>query len=225
MGDHVREPELGGEAQLVCDEMAKRARQNVEELVQRLEREGYRFHQNDDDETPLNPHCPPTARAPDFAVWLENQFTRVPMTLLSWVRIVGDVWLVGTHPEWKDSASGDPLVIELEGSLHPDYGPIQDHFVASHDEWVEWKAENPDAGPFVLPVSPDHLHKANTSGGSPYGFILPDGCADGLFVDEVAMPFVSYLNWVFGHGGFPRDIEGTEQWRVRRTLAKDLLPL
>jgi hypothetical protein len=41
------------------------------------------------------------------------------MTLLSWVRLVGDVWLVGTHPQWAESASADPLVIEAEGSRYP----------------------------------------------------------------------------------------------------------
>jgi hypothetical protein len=42
-------------------------------------------------------------------------------------------------------------------------------------------------------VAPDRLHKQNVSGGPPYGFILPDGCADGLFTAEVILPFVSYL--------------------------------
>jgi hypothetical protein len=41
------------------------------------------------------------------------------MTLLSWIRLVGDVWLVGTHPEWPESSSADPLVIEVEGARHP----------------------------------------------------------------------------------------------------------
>jgi hypothetical protein len=41
------------------------------------------------------------------------------MTFLSWVRLVGDVWLVGTHPQRAASASADPLVIEAEGSRYP----------------------------------------------------------------------------------------------------------
>jgi hypothetical protein len=39
------------------------------------------------------------------------------MAVLSWIRIVGDVWLVGTHPQWPESADANPLVIEIEGSL------------------------------------------------------------------------------------------------------------
>jgi hypothetical protein len=70
--------------------------------------------------------------------------------------------------------------------------------------WRRQAARNPErAGLFVLPLSPDRVHKENVSGGAPYGFILPDGCADGLFAGETTMPFVSYLNHVFSHGGFP----------------------
>ncbi len=90
LGAAVREPEIRAEAQLVCDEMAVRARHNIEVIVERLTQE-------------------------------------VPLTLLSWVRLVGDVWLVGTHPEWPTSASADPLVIQVEGSHHPEW-PIQDYF-------------------------------------------------------------------------------------------------
>ena len=50
------------------------------------------------------------------------------MTLLSWVRIVGDVWLVGTHPQWSSSASTDPLVIEIEGYRYPGEPSIRDYF-------------------------------------------------------------------------------------------------
>jgi hypothetical protein len=63
------------------------------------------------------------------------------------------------------------------------------------------------------------------SGGPPYGIIVPDACADGLFAGETTMPFVAYLNWVFRHGGFPWPTSGENQWRVKQALAKDLLPL
>src|SRR5688500_8027807 len=118
LGSAVRASDWAHEAQLVCDEMARRARHNVELIVDRLSSDGYRFHTNDDAQTPVQPHIPPSAAATAHADWLEQRFTTVPMTLLSWVRIVGDVWLVGTHPEWSSSARADPLVIELEGSRY-----------------------------------------------------------------------------------------------------------
>ncbi len=120
LGVGIRDSGFAAEAQLVCDEMAGRARRNVDVIVERLSDAGYRFHTNDDAQEPVVPHVPPTADAPMLAAWLEEQFGAVPMTLLSWLRIVGDVWLVGTHPEWLTTASADPLVIEIEGSRYSD---------------------------------------------------------------------------------------------------------
>jgi hypothetical protein len=225
MGAAVREGDLGVEAQEVCDEMARRARHNIEIIVERLAEQGYRFHTNDDHQEPVVPTHPPGADAPRLVAWLQANFDAVPMTLLSWVRLVGDVWLVGTHPRWPESASADPLVIEAEGARYPGES-FEDHFedpLLAHREMSSSGVD--DADPFVLALAPDHLHKDNVSGGPPYGILLPDGCADGLFVTETTMPFVSYLNWVFHNGGFPRPTESPQQWKVRRSLAEDLLSL
>jgi hypothetical protein len=212
------------EALLVCDEMARRARRNIEVLVERLERQGYRFHLNDDDETPADPFLPAGAAASEQAGWLQDTFGAVPMTLLSWLTSVGDVWLVGSHPHWPGATAADPLVVELEGSRYP-ASPIRAYFA---DEWEMWqRAKNErvdEIGLFVLPMSPDRLHKDNTSGGPPFGVVLPDGCVDGLWVGDTTMPFVSYLNSVFSNGGFPGPYsEGA--WPVRRALAEGLLQL
>lgn len=220
LGRSVRESEWADEAQQVCDEMARRARRNIELIVERLSDEGYRFHLNNDEETPIQPHIPPTPQAAAHADFLEERFGEVPMTLLSWVRIVGDVWLVGTHPQWTTSSAADPLVIQVEGTHHPD-GSMREYI---DEQWTDWR-EDPGAGVFVLPLAPDLFHKANVSGGGPYGMVLPDGCVDGLFAWETTMPFVSYLNWLFRNGGFPWPSGERSQWRVRHRLVKDLLPL
>ena len=222
LGSGIRGSEWAAEAQLVCDEMARRARHNVELLVERLSADGYRFHANDDDRTPVPPHVPPTPDAAAHADWLVHRFGAVPMTLLSWTRIVGDVWLVGTHPEWPASAAADPLVVEVEGARDPEE-PIREYF---DDEWSAWQEQRAEdaaaAGPFVLPLAPDRFHKDNTSGGGPYGIVLPDGGVDGVFAWETTIPFVAYLNRVFGDGGFPGP---SDERAVRHRLAKDLLPL
>ena len=96
------------------------------------------------------------------------------------------------------------------------------YFEEELESWHEWPG---DDRMFVLPVAPDRLHKDNVSGGPPYGFILPDGCADGLFIGETTMPFVSYLNWVFRNGGFPWPTFPDNHWQLKKALAKDLLPL
>ncbi|GIJ50957.1 hypothetical protein Val02_78430 [Virgisporangium aliadipatigenens] len=205
--------------------MAHRARQNIEVLLERLTADGYAFHANDDEQAVVPAHVPPTATAAEHADWLANQYTEIPMTVLSWVRLVGDVWLVGTHPQWPASVSADPLVIELEGSRDPDELSIRDYF---QDEWTElndYNEEHGEADVFVLPLAPDRLHKENTSGGPPYGIALPDGCVDGLFVGETITPFVAYLNRVFETGGFPYSTGSPDEWRIKRDLARDLLPL
>ncbi len=233
LGGAVRQPGLAQEAQLVCDEMARRARDNVELIVERLTAQGYRFHRNNRARTPVAPWAPPTARASEHAAWLQERFGPVPMTVLSWVRIVGDVWLVGTHPHWPESASADPLVIELEGSRHPELS-IDRHYEEEFRAWRERTGQDPDAGPFTLDIAPDRLRKDNTSGGDPYGIIVPDPCADGQFTGEEGddpVPFVSYLNDAFAHGGFPYGEypglpgPGSSEVRVKRSLNQDLLPL
>lgn len=220
LGARVREPSFANEAQAVCDEMARRSRHNVEVLVERLLEQGYRFHDNDGASTPVQPLTAPSGDSERFLAWLEQTFGPVPMVVSSWVRIVGDVWLVGTHPEWETSAAADPLVVEITGSRCPGHDVRQ----YLSEEFEQWRSE-PQGRPFELPVAPDHLHKNNVSGGAPYGFIVPDSCADAHIVTDAAMPFVSYLKCVFDAGGFPRSSGDDRQWRVTRALASGLQPV
>ncbi|MDT0529138.1 hypothetical protein RM555_09050 [Micromonospora sp. DSM 115977] len=216
LGSRVREPAFAPEAQAVCDEMARRARSNIETLVARLREQGYRFHENDDDQTPMDAYTPPGPKAEEHLYWLEQRLGPLPMVLSSWIRIVGDVWLVGTHPQWPSSAAADPLVLELAGSRYPD-SDIREYFAEEIEAWQEDQDE-----PFLLPVAPDHFHKDNVSGGGPYGILLPDASADAHFVGEAGMPLVAYLNWAFQHGGFPRPTGDQAQWQVIHQLRKGL---
>ena len=226
LGPAARDAAHREEAQAVCDEMARRARHNVELIVARLTEQGYKFHTNDFGQRPEVPHVAPTARAVEVADWLEARFTDVPLTLLSWLRLVGDVWLVGTHPRWPASAGADPLVLEVEGSRFPG-ASIEDYFdeeAEAYDEDVEERGVEV-AGPFVLPLAPDRLHKDNVSGGDPYGIVLPDPAIDGRFIGEDEVPFVDYLNTVFRHGGFPADSGHPAQAEVTAALAEGMLAL
>jgi hypothetical protein len=223
-GQQVRDPGLAAEAQAVCDEMARRGRHNVEVIITRLRAQGYRFHNNDEAQESVEPLRPPGSEAAALADWLESTFGPVAMTVSSWLRLVGDVWLVGTHPGWPEMSAADPLVIELEGSRFPETS-MRDFYQGELDAWREWSTDDEDAGGFVLPVAPDRLHKANISGGAPYGFRIPDATTEGLFIRDVAMPFVAYLNWTFRHGGFPGYAPGDQQWQIKQGLASGLLPL
>lgn len=56
----------------------------------------------------------------------------------------------------------------------------------------------------TLDLAPDAQHKANISGGSPYGLRLPDPELDPMFIgDDFAMRFVAYLRLSFRWAGFP----------------------
>lgn len=224
LGSNVRDPSVLTEAQAVCDEMALRVRFNIELLVNRLQSQGYVFHSNDDARTPVVPFQPASVRASQFAAWLEERFGPVPLVLSSWIRLVGDVWLVGTHPEWGESSAADPLVIELEGTRYSGES-ISSYFISEHEAWAEEARDDPAVGSFVLPVAPDRLHKANVSGGAPYGFRVPDGGADGVFAAENDMSFVSYLNLIFRNGGFACLPLGDRHERLRKSLTDGLLVL
>lgn len=220
LGDRVREPEVLEQAQAVCDEMARRARRNIELIIGRLRGIGYEFFTNDDERKPIEPLAGPTAQAQELVRWLEHQIGPVPLAVSSWMRIVGDVWLVGAAPGWPDADKADPLVIQLELAHYEDsLENIQDYLVDDLEDWREYAADSPEeAGLFVLPVGPDRLTKANISGGPPYGIIMPDGCAEGLFSGEVAMPFVSYLNAMLGNGGFL----GAVPYEIRKELTRGI---
>src|ERR1700722_3452664 len=99
---------------------------------------------------------------------------------------------------------------------------MQRSYEGELEAWHSWAGAD---RMFVLPVSPDRIHKDNVSGGPPYGLILPDGRVDGLFVGETTMPFVSYLNCVFRNGVFPSPTAPNNHWQLKQALAKDLLQL
>jgi hypothetical protein len=205
--------------------MARRARFNIETLVLRLTSQGFVFHSNDGQRDPVVPFRPATAAAPELVAWLESEFGPIPMVLSSWIRLVGDVWFVGSHPRWAESSEADPLVIEIEGTRYPG-DSISAYFAGEHEQWEEAAADDPAAGSFVLPVAPDRLHKANVSGGAPYGFRLPDASTDGVFVAEHETSFVSYLNRVFANGGFPAPSPWTRATAgIRKALSEGLLAL
>ena len=115
-------------------------------------------------------------------------------------------------------------MIELGGTRYPD-ASVRDFFAGEFDAWQAWTAEDAGAGGFVLPLAPDRLHKANVSGGGPYGVRLSDATAEGQFRGEVAMPLVAYLNWVFHNGAFPGPATDAEKWKVKKSLSDGLLTL
>jgi hypothetical protein len=119
--------------------MARRARHNIEVIIERLTNPPVRASRERPRDDARKPYVPATPDAADHARWLGQNFGPVPLTLLSWVSIVGDVWSVATHPEWPESASADPLVLEVEGSreLSGGVAGMQQFFLKERREWPE----------------------------------------------------------------------------------------
>lgn len=74
---------------------------------------------------------------------------------------------------------------------------------AAIEEYQEWESyvevDGPEeAGLFAIPIAPDALHKANVSGGGPYGLLFPNNGMDGLLLegDEPEWHHTSFVNYL-----------------------------
>ncbi len=132
-----------------------------------------------------------------------EEFGPLPLALSAFWEVVGGldfVWDYKRGPA-PDLFGGykieelDPLCIDAPQTLP---------FLAK--EWKELRAAG-EIGPgdkVPLDLAPDALHKANISGGSPYGLRLPDPDPDPMFIgDDFALRFTAYLRLSFRWGGFP----------------------
>ncbi|MDO4259330.1 MAG: hypothetical protein Q4C87_07405 [Actinomycetaceae bacterium] len=214
LGAAIRQPEYYEHAVAVCDAMAHRARRNIEKLIERLSGEGYIFHSlYDEEKQDVSPLIPPTSDAPDLARWLDEQFT-IPLSVHSWIRIVGDVSFIGTHPDWPESSAADPLMVEFEYSEVG--GDPREYHVELYEDWRDSQEGETPAEPFLLEFAPDRLHKDDTSGGAPYAILTSDACAEGVVRAEHDYPLVSYFNSVFECGGFPHGPALGQYWRYHK---------
>lgn len=186
LGDSVRTG-AWEEAEAVARETMRRVRENVRRLAYLLPAAGYVF--DSETEHVFTPADPDAASKLNK---LEALAGPIPLALRCWCEEVGLVNLVGFHPEWT-CEQADPLVINS----------TVDYLL---DEWEIWEADRNtewDQGPFVLDLSPDVLHKANISGGAPYGLAVPNAGVDGIFLWEAHQTtFVNYLRICFRGGGF-----------------------
>jgi hypothetical protein len=136
-----------------------------------------------------------------------ERFTEAPLPAslqAFWDRVGGIdfVWDYNTDEQAPDLGSGlamaemDPLCVwsakHMKGLL---------------SEWEGRRSEvDPELDdPWNLDLAPDYLHKANISGGAPYGIELPHLGADPIFINEEhGLRFVEYLRLAFRWAGFPR---------------------
>jgi hypothetical protein len=198
----LREELFRKEALTYAREMMKLARGALESIVQTLRSSGYRFV--DEDKVLIEPEA-------GIEDWLREQEVfgiHVPLSVQAWLIEVGAINLMGSHPEWPHpaylfeatSSEGvwytDPLVVELP----------REYILYQHEEWNYRRREDGEyeTGPFRLEFAPDHIHKANVSGGPPYEVDAFEPSVDALVLNERnGHTFVAHVRHALEWGGFP----------------------
>jgi hypothetical protein len=184
------------------------AKQNVELLAERLDKGGYQFASK-------HPVIPPEKNLADCIEQLSERGVHIPIALQAWMLEIGQVDFCGTHPEWPrtafagmyDDASGsaepwftDPLVISFDAQSV--IRSVDDPDIDPDDPDID-----PDSIHGVMPwldIAPDHIHKANVSGGAPIMVRVSAPSFDNVLVGQHgSLTLLSYLRLAFDWGGFP----------------------
>ncbi len=199
----------------------RRARENVERIVARLQSTGYRFVH------PESALLPPRTDTSAQVYQFQALGLHVPLSLRVFWEEVGSVNLMGTHPEWPhagyrfdsdDVWETDPLVVDPPDLL---------------DDYENWRYNRDERGddypiePFRIAIAPDAICKKNFSGGCPYAMSCDAPAVDSILLYEPqCISFVAYLRIAFEWGGFPgfRCYEDAPRSFIEQ-LKKDLVPL
>ena len=232
LGGKVRTKALMADARAVAQETMRRAKANLDRLVPRLRQIGYEFaYQADESERvgswwgdSFPVYEPPLQDAPTRLDELEEQLGPMPLSLRAWYEVVGTVNLIGSHADWPPIEVVDPLVV----------CPLADMLQSIRDEYRDWQEQvadhlDEDVMPFRWDIAPDDLHKADISGGPPYGIEYPSVSADArLWFEWHETTFMDYLRICFCWGGFPgmeRVAEAERPSEHLDFLTAGLLPL
>ena len=128
----------------------------------------------------------------------------IPLSLRTFWEVVGGINFVWDYECGRAPTLGVDLPMDEMDPLCVDPPEDVTHLF---EEWQDQRSDvNPElADPFNLDLAPDYLHKANISGGPPYGIELPFLGADPIFANEAhGLQFVDYLRLCFRWAGFPR---------------------
>jgi hypothetical protein len=215
LGGAVREEPYWTDAQAVAVETMKRACENVDRLILKLEALGYDFvgASKAGDQLPspvggtftatereLRHQRPGTATSANIAE-IETRLGTLPLSLRTWYEIVGAVFLCGDYPELC-TFKGDSL--GKSSSVFPDpmcFFPPDVEFPLS--EFLKYRTRDAE-GRYSFPIAPEPKIKSARSGSVFYAVKLPEPRADALLMNERhETTFVNYLRLSFEWGGFP----------------------
>lgn len=202
------------EAAEVADETMRRVARNADLLSERLAAAGWQ---------PLFGELRTKPDSADVAVMEKIEaFTGAPLPLslgAFWSVVGGIDWVWNYECGIPTPDLGVDLTMDRMDPLCIDAARLVDYLL---EGWEDQKQQpDPDlVGPFVLDIAPDHLHKANISGGAPYGVELPCLRADPLFANERHnLSFTNYLRLCFLWAGFPGLEDHADRRDVQRFVA------
>lgn len=216
---------LGGdlleEARAVAKETMTRVARNADRLHERLAGSGWR---------PLYGETRTSPRAEDQEVMRRIEETTdapLPVSLRAFWETVGGINFIWDYQSGEAPDLGVDLPMDEMDPLCVDAPEIVTHVFEGWEE--QWSGIEPElSDPFDLDLAPDYLHKANISGGAPYGMELPFLGVDPIFANEAhELPFVDYLRLCFRWAGFPRLERHADRASVReflKVMGKDLEP-
>lgn len=210
---------LGGdlleEAQAVAKETMTRVAQNADLLGGRLAASGWR---------PLGGgelRTRPRAEEGKIIRQLEEIIgAPLPVSLRVFWEVVGGVNFIWDYESGEVPSLGVDLPMDEMDPLCV-FAPEVEYMTSVFEDWEEQRSGiDPElADPFNLDLAPDYLHKAQISGGAPYGIELPFFGVDPVFANEAhELPFVDYLRLCFRWAGFPRLERYADRPDVRKFL-------
>lgn len=197
----LADPTFRSEALEFSRQIMRRAKSCIDKIANNLDRSGYRFVD------PSKVIQAPEADVCDWVKEYEDKGVFLPISLQALLGVVGNVDLRGTHPNWARPAFlfedmeatsnvwyTDPLVIELK----------RDHVDYQFEEWDANRVDGEPVPPFSIAISPDHIHKANISGGAPYEVATNKAVVDSILLNERHCTSITgYIRTALSWGGFP----------------------
>jgi hypothetical protein len=236
LGPAIRSEPIYAEAQAVAQEMMKRAKHNVQLLVERLGDLNYRFA------APEAAWMPPNAQLQNALDASELRYGPLPLVVRKWYEVVGEVDFVGAHPrlsrhdgmDWGGSEQlqcySDPMMIVWPGHESDELPSFYLDLADDWDEIARMEAESPP--PFGIRLGLSAINKANQSGSGAVQILVPSPGFDAPLLDKddywMGTLFVPYLRECFTWGGFPGLGRLAEPDRPRdelRILTEGLAPL
>ncbi|MFN3202861.1 MAG: ABC transporter substrate-binding protein [Bradymonadia bacterium] len=174
-------------------------RRGIDAIVEQLVKEDYVFQDLE------SIRLLPGPWVEEMLEYAREQGLYVPLSVEAFCSVVGNVNLMGSHPDWPPMRSeydddgslvyADPFVFEMT----PEY---LRHALENWRDAVEHDGFDLH-GPFIYEFAPDLSHKANVSGGGGYGFSMHTPSVDPLviFAEERHL-FMDHIRQALRCGGF-----------------------